>query len=131
MTNAISFSDPAGVHAPAGAYTHGVSVPAGARTLYVSGQIGLRPDGSLGSTLSEQADQVYRNLGAILAANGFGFSDIVKLTTYIVAGQSGAEVSAVRRAHLGAHKPAATAVYVAQLFAPEWLVEVDAIAATP
>lgn len=130
MTNAISFSDPAGVHAPAGAYTHGVTVPAGARTLYVSGQIGLRPDGSLGSSLSEQADQAYRNLGAILAANGFSFSDIVKLTTYIVAGQQGAEVSAVRRAHLGAHKPAATAVYVAQLFAPEWLVEVEAIAAT-
>lgn len=131
MTNGITFSDPAAVHAPAGAYTHGVTVPGSARTLYVSGQIGLRPDGSLGKTLSEQADQAYRNLGAILEANGFRFSDIVKLTTFVVAGQTGAEVSAVRRAYLGAHRPAATAVYVAQLFAPEWLVEVEAIAARP
>lgn len=127
--SAISFSNAGGVHAPAGAYTHGVFVPAGARVLYVSGQVGLRADGSVAESLSEQADQVFRNLGAILEANGFGFSDIVKLTTYIVAGQPGSEVSAARRTHLGAHKPAATAVYVAQLFAPEWLVEVEAIAA--
>lgn len=131
MMNAITFSNPATVHAPAGGYTHGVTVPAGARTLYVSGQVGLRPDGSLGKTLAEQADQAYRNLGAVLEANGFRFSDIVKLTTYVVAGQSGAEMRAVRAAYLGAYKPAATAVYVAQLFAPEWLVEVEAIAAIP
>ncbi len=129
MTNAITFSDPATVHAPVGGYTHGVMSPGGARTLYVSGQIGLRPDGSLGKSLADQADQAYRNLGAILEANGFHFSDIVKLTTYVVAGQPGGEVSAVRRAYLGEHRPAATAVYVAQLFAPDWLVEVEAIAA--
>jgi len=131
MTNGITFSDPAGVHAPAGAYTHGVTVPGSARVLYISGQIGLRPDGSLAPSLAEQADQAYRNLGAILEANGFRFADIVKLTTYVVAGQAAAEVSAVRRGYLGAHRPAATAVYVAQLFAPEWLVEVEAIAARP
>jgi enamine deaminase RidA (YjgF/YER057c/UK114 family) len=55
----------------------------------------------------------------------------VKLTTYVVAGQQGGEVSAVRRAYLGTHRPAATAVYVARLFAAEWLVEVEAIAAQP
>jgi 2-iminobutanoate/2-iminopropanoate deaminase len=131
MTNAITFSNPPTVHAPAGGYTHGVTVPAGARTLYVSGQVGLRRDGSLGKTFVEQTEQAYRNLGAILEANDFRFSDIVKLTTYVVAGQSGAEVRAVRAAYLGTHKPAATAVYVAELFSPEWLVEVEAVAAIP
>ena len=99
MSNAISFSNPAGVHAPAGAYTHGVTVSAHAKVLYVSGQIGVRPDGLLGASLSEQADQAYRNLGVILEANGFHFTDIVKLTTYIVSGQPGAEAAAVRRSH--------------------------------
>jgi enamine deaminase RidA (YjgF/YER057c/UK114 family) len=129
MTSTISFSNPAGVHAPVGAYTHGLVVPSGARTLYVAGQVGLRPDGSIGKDVLEQADQAFRNMGIILSANGFAFCDVVKLTTYIVQGQPGAEALGVRRTYFGAHRPATTAVYVSQLFLPEWLVEIEAIAA--
>lgn len=125
----MSFSDPAGLHPPLGAYTHAIAVPAGARTLYVSGQVGVRPDGSIGRGVIDQAEQAFRNLGVVLSANGFGFGDLVKLTTYIVQGQSGADVFGVRRSYLGTHRPTATAVYVTDLFAPEWLVEIEAVAA--
>ncbi len=43
--------------------------------------------------------------------------------------QDSREVRKARIKHLGAHPPASTAVYVARLVSPEWLVVVDAIAA--
>lgn len=129
MTRAILFSNPEGLHAPAGSYSHAVSIPPGARILVVSGQVGIRPDGTLGSTVLEQADQIFRNLGAVLRAHDLDFPDVVKLTTYMVAGQPGGDVRVARQAHMGAHRPAATFVYVSQLYAPEWLLEVEAIAA--
>jgi enamine deaminase RidA (YjgF/YER057c/UK114 family) len=124
-----AFSNPDGVHAPLGLYSHTVSVPNGTGLLYISGQVGVRPDGSAGESIAEQADQVFANIVALLRAHGLGPSSIVKLTTFIVAGQDGEEVRNARRKHLGSHRPASTAVYVSQLVDPRWFVEVEAIAA--
>lgn len=55
---------------PLGLYSHTVEVPAGVRLVYVSGQVGVRRDGTLGETLAEQADDVYANIVAALAAKG-------------------------------------------------------------
>jgi 2-iminobutanoate/2-iminopropanoate deaminase len=130
MAGAISLSNPSSIHAPLGAYTHGITVAAGpgVRTLYVSGQVGVRPDGSVCAGAAEQAEQAFRNLGTILSANDFEFGDLVRLTTYIVQGQSGAAVLGVRRNFLGTHRPASTALYVAELLSPDWLVEIEAMA---
>jgi enamine deaminase RidA (YjgF/YER057c/UK114 family) len=125
----IVFSNPDGVPPPAGAYSHGVLVPPGASTLFIAGQIGLRSDGTLGATIGEQAEQVFQNIVGILRGHGMEPGDIVKLTTFVVAGQPAADVGVARRQHLGSHRPAATLVYVSQLYAPEWFVEVEAIAA--
>ena len=54
---------------------------------------------------------------------------IVKLTTFMVAGHDGNAVRTARLEHLGSHRPASTAVFVAQLVDPAWFVEVEAIAA--
>lgn len=89
----------------------------------------MRRDGTASVTIGEQADQVFANIVALLAANGLPPSSIVKLTTYIVAGHDGQAVREARLKHLGAHRPASTAVYVAQLVDPAWFVEVEAIAA--
>jgi hypothetical protein len=43
----ISFSNPDGVHAPHGLYSHTATVPADTELVFVSGQVGVRPDGSL------------------------------------------------------------------------------------
>ena len=129
MTSKPEFSNPDGVHAPLGLYSHSVLVPAGTELLFLSGQIGMRPDGSVGESLAEQADQVFANIVSLLAAHGLGPTDIVKLTTYVVSGQESGRVRDARRKHLGAHRPASTAVYVSQLVDPKWLVEVEAVAA--
>ena len=125
----LQFSNPPCVHAPLGLYSHTVSVPEGTELLFISGQVGVRPDGATPSTIAEQADQVFANIVALLQSHGFGPTDIVKLTTFMVAGQDGDAVRAARRKHLGAHRPASTAVFVSQLVDPAWFVEVEAVAA--
>jgi len=125
----LRFTNPGDVHPPLGLYSHTVTVPAGSELVYLSGQLGVRPDGSTPATVAEQADQVFANIVALLAAHGLRPTDIVKLTTFMVAGQDGDAVRAARLRHLGAHRPASTAVYVSQLVDPAWFVEVDAVAA--
>ena len=125
----IACSNPESVHAPLGLYSHTVKVPVGTELLFLSGQLGVRLDGSTPNTIGEQADQVFANIVALLSAHGLGPLDIVKLTTYMVAGQDGQAVRNARRKYLGSHRPASTAVYVSQLVDPAWFVEVDVIAA--
>lgn len=125
----LSFSNPATVHGPLGLYSHTVVVPTGSELIYLSGQLGVRPDGSTPDNIAEQADQVFANIVALLNAHGLAPEHIVKLTTFMVAGQDGDAVRAARLKHLGAHRPASTAIFVSQLVDPAWFVEVDAVAA--
>jgi 2-iminobutanoate/2-iminopropanoate deaminase len=125
----LEFSNPANVHTPLGLYSHTVTVPTATELIYLSGQLGVRPDGSTPASIEEQADQVFANIVALLRAHGLEPSSIVKLSTFMVAGQNGQAVREARLKHLGTHRPASTAVYVSQLVDPKWLVEVEAIAA--
>ncbi|MFI5318806.1 MAG: RidA family protein [Myxococcota bacterium] len=125
----VRFSNPTGVHAPLGLYSHTASVPEGTELIFIAGQVGVRPDGSTPGTIAEQADQVFANLIALLKAHGLEPKSIVKLTTFMVAGHDGDAVRAARLKYLGAHRPASTAVFVSQLVDPAWLVEVEAVAA--
>ena len=124
----ISYVNPPSVHQPRGLYSHTVSVPAGTDLLFLSGQVGVRPDGTTPSTIAEQADLVFANIVSHLKHHGMEASNIIKLTTFMVAGQDGDAVRAARIKHLGPHRPASTAVFIAELVEPEWLVEVEAIA---
>lgn len=124
-----SFSNPSCVHAPLGLYSHTVSVSEGTELLFISGQLGVRPDGTTPFTIAEQADQVFSNIVALLQSHGLVPTDLIKLTTFMVAGQDGDAVRAARLKHLGSHRPASTAVFVSELVDPAWFVEVEAIAA--
>lgn len=125
----LHFRNPAGVHPPLGLYSHTVLVPEGTELVYLSGQLGVDSEGNTPATIGEQADLVFANIVALLRAHGLAPIDIVKLTTFMVAGHDGDAVRAARLKHLGAHRPASTAVFVAALVEPEWFVEVEAVAA--
>lgn len=127
----ISFFNPSGLHPPLGRYSHGAVVGAGMRTVYISGQVGMRADGSVPPTFAEQADQIFLNIAAILAEQGMTLADIVKLNSYFVVGQDGNQIRAVRARHLGDLLPAATAIYVPHLGSADHLIEVEAIAVAP
>jgi enamine deaminase RidA (YjgF/YER057c/UK114 family) len=124
----VKLINPDTVATPLGLYSHIVTVPAGAELLYLSGQLGVDKHGVAPETIGEQADLVFYNMVSLLASQGLTATAIVKLTTFMVAGQNGQAVRDARIKYLGVHRPASTAVYVAQLVDPAWLVEVDAVA---
>ena len=127
----LTFLDPPTVHKPGAAYSHSAVVPAGTELVFIAGQVGMRPDGSAAGSIVEQSEQVFANISAVLAAHGLEATALVKLTTFLVAGQDIQAVRAAVSRFLGGHRPASTLVYVSQLADPAWHVEVEAIAARP
>jgi len=89
----------------------------------------MRPDGTTPAGIEAQTEAVWRNLSAIIASAGMGISDIVKVTTYLVNERDFPPMAATRAKVLGDHRPASTAVIVRALARPEWLIEVEVIAA--
>lgn len=51
--------------------------------MYLSGQIGIAPDGKLPDTFDGQAKQTMENIGAALKARGLGWGDVFKCTVFI------------------------------------------------
>ncbi len=122
--------NPATLHAPAGKYSHGVEVPPGARMLYVSGQVGAKPDGSTAASDAAQCEQAWANVMNVLAAAGMGAADIVKLNAYVTRTDLIPVYRVARDKALGdAVPPASTLVVAAGLANPAWVVEIECVAA--
>jgi enamine deaminase RidA (YjgF/YER057c/UK114 family) len=125
----LKMHNPASISAPLGAYSHGIEIPPGARVIHVSGQVGVRKDGSVAQGIEEQLSCAWQNILAILAASGMAAADIVKVTTYLTRAEDFKVHPRVRAQYLGDARPTATAVCVTALAAPEFLCEIEAIAA--
>lgn len=112
-----------------GIYAHGVETPAGARTLYVSGQVGVSPNGVLGDGFEGQCRQAIENLLAVLKSAEMEADDIVKLGFFLTRPEDMDALVRIRKDVFDGVRPAITTVFVAGLVSPDWLVEVEAIAA--
>jgi enamine deaminase RidA (YjgF/YER057c/UK114 family) len=117
------------VAAPFGTYSHAVEVPAGSRLLYISGEVGVLPDGSVPEGIEAQAEACWRNIRAILADAGMALEDLVKITTYLVRPEDIAAAGAARAKHVGDVRPGSATLIVSRLVRPEWLIEIEAVAA--
>ena len=120
--------DPSSIAATVGNYTHGLEVPAGARLLFISGQIPVRPDGTVPADFEGQCHAVWDNLLAVVASARMRPEHLVKVTTYLTSREQADINGRVRRERLGEVRPALTVV-IAQTFAAEWLLEIEAVAA--
>jgi 2-iminobutanoate/2-iminopropanoate deaminase len=123
------FFNPESTSAPNASYSHGAEVPPNARLVFVAGQIPVRPDGSIPQTIEEQTEVVWTNIKAVLAAAGMGIRDIVKITSYLTRYENFARFAQVRAGFLDGHRPTSTSVIISALAKPEFLVEVEAVAA--
>lgn len=128
---AVSMSNPPGVAAPLGHYSHLATVPAGSRLLLLAGQVGVTVDGRFPETVEAQFEQALDNIEAILRGAGAGFADVAKVTYYFA--ERPADFGRIRQrmAERFAHAPAATLLFVAGLAAPHIKVEIDIVAAAP
>jgi enamine deaminase RidA (YjgF/YER057c/UK114 family) len=124
----MTFLNPRDVHPPAGPYSHAAVVPQGLELVFVAGQVGMRADGSIPEAFADQADVVFQNVRACLAAHAIGLDAVVKLGVFLLPGQDFQVLRSVRERHFGAHRPTSTTVCVPQLASPAFLVEVEAVA---
>jgi 2-iminobutanoate/2-iminopropanoate deaminase len=120
---------PAGIAPPAANYAHAVLSEAPARLLHTAGVVPVRPDGTVPDGVGEQAEVVWANVEAIFGEAGMEPSDVVSVTTYVVAGEPLAPVMAARDRFLRGHLAASTLVTVPALARPEWRVEIAVVAA--
>ncbi|MFF0965465.1 RidA family protein [Streptomyces sp. NPDC003703] len=128
MSEPTRIPAPEGV-APAPPYSH--VVMATGRLVAVSGQLPLDEDGRLvgEGDPAAQARQVFENLRRCLAAAGAGFDDVVKLTYFVTDIAHLPAVRTARAAHIPDDRlPASSAVLVAALVRPEFLMEIEAFA---
>jgi len=129
----VTRTNPPTLSTPTG-YTHVVEVTGPMKTVYLSGQIALDKSGNLvgGSDMKAQAEQVFKNLQAALAAAGATFKDVVKMNTYTTDMSQAPAIREVRTKYFGgATPPASTLVQVVHLARPELLLEIEAIAVVP
>src|SRR5215470_2600560 len=129
----VKRTNPPALSTPTG-YTHIVEVTGPNRTIYISGQIAYDKDGKLVGApgdMKAQAEQVFKNLEAALAAAGAKFSDVVKMNSYITDMSKIQAVRDVRAQYFKDVSPASTFVQVAGLVRPELLLEVEVVAVVP
>ena len=124
-TEAVKPND---IHAPGGAYSHGVVTRGAGRTLFISGQVGVSPDGVVAEGFEAQAVQSWRNVVTVLESGGMGVGDLVKLTIFLTDMSHVGSFGQIRALFLGDARPASTLVATPALVRPEWLVEIEAVA---
>jgi enamine deaminase RidA (YjgF/YER057c/UK114 family) len=131
-----TFSNPSTIHKPFG-YSH-VAVVGEGRLVFIAGQVALDANGALvgPDDYASQVRQAFSNLAAALAAVGATFQDLIKVNYYCAervdpATQIGA-LRAVRDSLLNTETPpVSTFVVVSRLARPEFLIEIEGVAAIP
>ena len=122
---------PSGLHHNP-AYSHVVRA-SGAHTIYLAGQVSTDEEGRVvgEGDLAAQTTQVMQNIGLALKSAGATYADIVKITTFVVGYRPEHRpiIGKARSAFFaGIEPPASTLVGVSALAAPEWLIEIEAVA---
>src|SRR5262245_31270317 len=134
MTATITRLNPPELAPPPG-YSNIVDVR-GARLVFIAGQVATDRNGNVVGTddVEAQAEQAYHNVGVALAAAGCSARDLVKLTVFV---RDMSKLAAYRKARdrffasvSPPAAPAITLVEVWRLFADDFLIEIEAVAAT-
>ena len=125
----LTILNPDTIAPPASTYSHAIEIPPNARWLYISGQVGVMPDGTMAEGPEAQLEWTWRNLVAILEAADMTVRDLVRINGYLL---DAAYVPIFRESRvpfLGDWRPCATVSVVPRLASPDWLVEIEAVAA--
>jgi enamine deaminase RidA (YjgF/YER057c/UK114 family) len=120
---------PSGVRPPFGRYHHAVEARGAERLLFLSGQLGIRPDGSVPDSAAAQTEQAFANIDACLVVGGFARQQVVRLTVFLTEAEYRLDYMRVRDAWVGEQAPASTLLVVKALALPACKVEIEAIAA--
>jgi 2-iminobutanoate/2-iminopropanoate deaminase len=119
------FRNPHDIHQPLGSYSHHIEV-SNECMLVISGQVGMRLDGTVPEDPYEQIDIALENIIRNLRAANMEVVDLIKLTYYLVGEFDTAKRRELVLSKLQGHQPCSTLLYVAALASPQFRVEIDA-----
>ena len=122
---------PSTIRPPLARYSHGIAVPANHRLVITAGQLGIGLDEGIPADSEGQADICFANIAAILAEDGMTMADIVRLSVYVTAREHMEGYRRARDRQFPGTPPTTTLIMVAGLVRPEFLIEIEAIAAAP
>lgn len=122
---------PTTIHPPFSSYSNGVEVPAGQKLVFCSGQLGIAADGTIPPDAAAQAEICFANVEAILAESGLGLEHVVRINAYVTGREHLRPYMDVRNRRFVAPLPASTLMVVSGFARPEFLVEVEVVAAGP
>jgi 2-iminobutanoate/2-iminopropanoate deaminase len=118
-----------GVASQIGKYSDAVETVPNLRWLHTSGTPGLETDGNLPGDITGQSEIAWKHILRTLEQAGMTVADMVKVTQYLTRTEDIPAYAKVRTRFLGDARPASMLLVVNQLVRPEFLVEIEVIAA--
>lgn len=126
MTHAIH---DIGIARQIGPFSDAIEAAPGLRWLFTSGTPGLERGGKLPPDIAGQAEIAWTHIVAMLEAAGMTVHDLVKVTHYLVRAEDIPAYVKVRARFLGEARSASMLLVTSALVRPEFLLEIEAIAA--
>ncbi|WP_158944504.1 RidA family protein [Granulicella sp. S190] len=118
-----------GVSHQIGRYSDAIEVSPNMRWLFTSGTPGLEADGKVPADISCQTELAWKHILHMLERADMALTDVVKITQYLTRAEDIAAYAKVRARYLGDVEPASMLLVIPQLVRPEFLVEIEIIAA--
>jgi 2-iminobutanoate/2-iminopropanoate deaminase len=118
-----------GIASQIGAYSDAVGAGSNLRWLITSGTPGLSATGDLPKDISGQAELAWEHVVLMLQRADMGVADVVKVTQYLARAEDIPAYAKVRARFLGDVRPASMILVIPQLVRPEFLVEIEIVAA--
>ena len=112
-------------------YAHVVTVEGAKKLVFCAGQVAADVDGKVlpPDDFAAQTKMVMKNLKNALAAGGAKLSDVTKVTIYICNPHDVSKARAILHDYFGKHPPGSTLCILRGLANPNFLLEIEAIAA--
>lgn len=125
----LTYHNPMDLPPPSNLISQAIEVAPGARWLYISGQIAVRPDGTVVEGVEAQMEDIWKKILCILESAGMGYENLVKIGIFLTCEEDILTFREVRDRVLSGVKPASTLLIVKGLARPDMLVEIEAVAA--
>src|ERR1700748_1528708 len=119
------------IRKPVGVFSQATVIEAKGRLVFIPGMTARRPDGTIAGVgnIEAQTRQVCENLKAAVEAAGGTLDDICRVDVYVRNMEHFTTIHKVRREYFKAPAPASTMVEVCKMTSPDYLIEINAIAA--
>jgi 2-iminobutanoate/2-iminopropanoate deaminase len=135
MAMKIERMQPAGMNVRMSAgkpsYSHVVTVTGPGKLVYIAGQLARDIDGNCvgKGDMRAQMEQTFKNLDACLKAAGATWADVVKTNTFVTDFDEFQKHGDVRIRYFGVATPTSTTVQISRLAGPDFMIEIEMIAA--